>query len=308
MTISIYIILGILAGACFPIQATINAKLRAYTKTPFSASLVAFSVGATVLFIILMLFDRYFFHKIDFSYPITTFLGGATSGIIFNVANIILFTKIGATITTLVTITGQMIMGTLLDHFGLLNLAVHEVSLTRFLGITLMIIALIIYQRSNNRSSIMQIRTQSANKIWIALGLCAGIFPPLQAVFNGQLRLATDSVLTSTFLSFFIGAILLAVIVLLVEKRIKIPLRDANNRRIPIWVYTGGLFGILIVGGTIVVIHQLGAVLTSLVFIFGQLSMAVFVDHFGLFGLTKRPISTQTIASLSLMIIALFLV
>lgn len=309
MTVPIYILLGILAGACFPIQATINAKLRTYTKTPFSASLIAFSVGAIVLFIILMLVDRYFFQKIDLSYPITTFIGGATSGIIFNVANIILFTKIGATITTLVTITGQMIMGAILDHFGLLDLATNKITLIRCLGIFIMIIALIIYQRSNSsQSPLDHIRKKFSTRIWITLGVLAGIFPPLQAVFNGQLRLATNSILTSAFLSFFIGAVLLALIVLVVEKRITVPVRDKNNKPIKIWTYTGGLFGILIVGGTIIVIHHLGAVLTSLVFIFGQLAMAIFVDHFGLLGLTKRPISTSKFISLSLMIMALFLV
>lgn len=306
--LSFSILLGIIAGACFPIQAVINAKLRTFTKTPFMASFIAFSVGSIVLFLALIFFDSLFYQRIDFSYPPIIFVGGAIAGLIFNVANIVLFAKIGATITSLITIAGQMIMGTLLDHYGFLNLPINELSLTRAAGIALMIIAILLYQKTNLQSANTTISHSSKTKFWVILGVLVGIFPPLQAVFNGQLRLATDSILTSTFWSFFLGAILLAIIVLIAEKRIKIPTKDQNQQPIPLWVYSGGLFGIMIVGGTIVVIHQLGAILTSLLFIFGQLLMAVIVDHFGFLGLTKRRITLQKLIALTLMAIALFLV
>lgn len=309
MSILIYILLGILSGACFPIQATINARLRTYTKTPLTASLIAFSVGSIVLFVMLLIVDVKFYAKIDFSYPTIVFWGGAISGLIFNVTNIVLFAKIGATITTLVTIAGQMIMGAILDHFGVLDLPVKELSLLRITGIILMMAAIVLYQCANQSAMRHAMDEQKSHtQYWTILGLMIGLFPPLQAVFNGQMRLATQSILTATFLSFFIGAVLLALLVLIVEKRIKIPTRDYNHQPIQLWVYTGGLFGILIVGGTIVVIHHLGAVLTSLVFIFGQLLMAVLVDHLGWLGLVKRQVTGQKIASLILMAIALLLV
>lgn len=301
----IYILLGILAGAFFPLQATINAKLRMFTKTPLTASLIAFSVGTIVLFCLLLIFNPRFYEFIDISYPTTIFIGGAISGVIFNVVNIVLFAKIGATITTLSTITGQIMTGIVLDHFGLFNLSENHVSTLRIIGGVLMVIAMLIYQSANLKTvSSTNIKT----KLWVFLGICVGVFPPLQAVFNGQLRLATESILTATFISFFMGAIILAILVLIVEKRIRIPRRDHDNQKLPLWVYTGGIFGTLIVGGTIVVIHQLGAVLTSLVFIFGQVLMAVILDHFGLFGLVKRRISVQKILALSLMLISLYLV
>lgn len=308
-TLLFYIFLGLLAGICFPIQATINARLRTFTKTPFMASFIAFSVGSIILFLMLMIFDTRFYEKIDFSYPFTVFIGGAVSGLIFNVANIVLFAKIGATITSLVTIAGQIIMGTLLDHFGLFNLPINEITTMRIIGLLLMIMAILLYQKANLQSvSHLKNRSSVQMKLWILLGLFVGIFPPLQAVFNGQLRLATNSLLTSIFWSFFLGAILLAIFVLILERSLKVPTKDHNHQPIPLWIYSGGLFGIMIVGGTIMVIHQLGAVLTSLLFIFGQLLMAVIVDHFGILGLTKRPITAQKIIALSLMMIALFLV
>ena len=64
------------------------------------ASFIAFSVGSIILFLTLMIFDTRFYEKIDFSYPLTIFIGGAVSGLIFNVANIVLFAKI----TSLVSI------------------------------------------------------------------------------------------------------------------------------------------------------------------------------------------------------------
>lgn len=310
MTIYIYILLGLLAGACFPIQATINSKLRSYTKSALTASLIAFSVGSIVLAFCLLIIDRQFYKIIDFSFPVSTFVGGAISGLIFNVTNIILFAKIGATITTLATITGQIIMGLILDHFGILDLSIQPISALRIIGVILMIVAIFLYQRANNPLADSTNPTKQGQyiKYWLLLGVFVGIFPPLQAAFNGQLRLATESILTATFISFFIGAILLACLVLMTEKRIKIPLHDDQRQRIPLWVFSGGLFGIMIVGGIIVVIHSLGAVLTTLIFIFGQILMAITIDHFGLFGIKKRKITRQKLISIGLMSLALILV
>lgn len=305
----IYVFLGILAGAFFPIQATINAKLRTYTQSPLMASFIAFSVGSLLLLTSLIVFDANFYQNIDFSYPIQIYIGGACAGVIFNVANIVLYAKIGATTSSFVTITGQIITGVVLDHFGLFNLPVHEVSLPRIIGIVLMIIAIVIYQKGTPQS-IPVVHKKHDPKVmwWLLFGTFIGIFPPLQATFNGQLKLATQSVLASTFLSFFIGAIVLGILILIVAKYTRNPIYKLPMRTIPLWVYSGGIFGVVIVGSTIIVIHHLGSVLTSLVFILGQFMIAVLFDHFGLLGLAKRPITIQKMVALTIMGIALFIV
>ncbi|HCM89856.1 MULTISPECIES: DMT family transporter [Vagococcus] len=304
MNIFIFLILGLIAGACFPVQATINSRLGSYTKNPLTASLIAFSVGSIVLFLLVILFNFKSFFNIDTSVSPLVFLGGPIAGVIYNVANIILFSKIGAMITTMVTITGQMVTGMLIDHFGLLGMPVSAITGSRLLGIGMMLIAIFLFQKSKNQSNLEEV----ISKKWLFLGVLAGAFPPLQAAFNGQLRVATHSVLLSTFLSFFIGAIILVLLLLIIEKKITIPKIDSEGNNLPWWFYIGGLFGIIIVGGNILVIHTLGSILTTIIFILGQLVMATLIDHLGIFGLKKRSVMPMQYMSILMIVIALFLV
>lgn len=46
------IILFLIMGMLFPIQASISARLSSYSKTPLTASFIAFSLGSVILLII----------------------------------------------------------------------------------------------------------------------------------------------------------------------------------------------------------------------------------------------------------------
>lgn len=43
----------------------------------------------------------------------------------------------------------------------------------------------------------------------------------------------------------------------------------------------GGIFGVFIVTGNIILLPVLGSVLTTMVFLLGQMVMAVLIDQFG---------------------------
>lgn len=105
--------------------------------------------------------------------------------------------------------------------------------------------------------------------------------PPLQTAINGELRVATGSLLGAAFISFFVGTILLLVLLLITQRRIHIPLYDAQKNRIPVCTYMGGIFGVFIVTGNIILLPVLGSVLTTMVFLLGQMVMAVLIDQFG---------------------------
>jgi len=162
MHITLYLITGIIMGTFFPIQASMSARLSSSSKTPLTASLIAFSLGTVILLIINLIVDPIGFTVgIDFSYPLYIFIGGAIAGVGFNVANIILFSKLGASITTLVTVAGQMIVGILIDHFGWFGVPANPVSITRTLGIAIMIFAISLVQPKKKK---MYIRRQKEKR------------------------------------------------------------------------------------------------------------------------------------------------
>jgi len=309
MKITLYLMIGIIIGMFFPIQASISSRLSSYSKTPLTASFIAFSLGTVILFIINLIVDPAGISVgIDFSYPLYVFIGGAITGVGFNVANIILFSKLGASVTTIITVTGQMVVGILIDHFGWFDVPEIPINITRTIGTIIMILAISLVQPKKNRTTITEEVKKNSKITWIILGVLAGFLPPLQTALNGKLRVATGSILGATFISFFVGAIILLILLLITQRRLEFPLYDTQKNRIPIWVYIGGIFGIFILTGNIIILPVLGSVLTTMIFILGQMIMALTIDQFGMFHLQKRKIDRRRIAALVLTIIGIMFV
>ncbi|WP_217562614.1 DMT family transporter [Paenibacillus sp. GbtcB18] len=311
MQIIFYLLMGITIGMLFPIQASISARLSSYSKTPFTASFIAFSLGSVILLIINLIVDpKGISIGIDFSYPLYVFIGGAIAGIGFHVSNVILFSKLGASVTTIITVTGQMIIGILIDHFEWFGVTANPISTTRIIGTIIMILAISLVQPKKKRDLIAasENKKKDSKAAWIIMGVLAGFLPPLQTAINGKLRVATDSLLGATFISFFVGAIILLILILITRRRLEIPLYDIQKKRIPVWVYMAGIFGIFIVTGNIVLLPELGSVLTTMIFLLGQMIMAIIIDQFGLFNLQKRKIDSRRIAALVLTVIGILFV
>lgn len=55
----------------------------------------------------------------------------------------------------------------------------------------------------------------------------------------------------------------------------------------------GGIFGIFILTGNIVLLPALGSVLTTMIFILGQMIMALTIDQLGMFNLQKGKLIVE---------------
>jgi len=105
-----------------------------------------------------------------------------------------------------------------------------------------------------------------------------GILIAIMVSFNGVL-----SKLTNQYVSILIihGVGLIAVILILIFKKKKFKI----FKNIPLYLFSGGLIGVSMVFLNNLCFNLLGASLTLSLGIFGQLVLACFIDHFGLFGL-----------------------
>jgi len=73
--------------------------------------------------------------------PVYLFMAGALG--IFNVLfNNLSFTALGATLTLSLNLVGQLLASMVLDHFGLLGLALNRINSMKLLGITIMILGI----------------------------------------------------------------------------------------------------------------------------------------------------------------------
>ena len=126
----------------------------------------------------------------------------------------------------------------------------------------------------------------------------------LQAPVNSMLGRAVGT-WQAAFVSFAIGTIALAAIAALATGG----LGQVSAMRNVSWVYlTGGLLGAAYVTTILVTVRTLGAGGVVAATIAGQLAVSVVVDHFGLIGVTKQPITLGRVVGVLLLGLGTYLV
>jgi transporter family-2 protein len=72
--------------------------------------------------------------------------------------------------------------------------------------------------------------------------------------------------------------------------------------RIPLWAWSGGVFGAIFIGLGILLLPQLGAATFLAPLVTGQMLASIAFDHFGWLGLTQRPVDAPRRIGVALLI------
>ncbi len=138
----------------------------------------------------------------------------------------------------------------------------------------------------------------------VALTAVVGGFIALQAPINATLGQRVGS-FQAAFLSFAIGTALLALVAALARGGLG-QLPDA--RGLPWYYLTGGLLGAAYVTTVLVTVRALGAGAVVAATIAGQLSASVALDHFGLLGVERQPITLGRMLGVALLALGVYLI
>jgi bacterial/archaeal transporter family-2 protein len=137
------------------------------------------------------------------------------------------------------------------------------------------------------------------------LAMLAGASVVLQQVLNANLRTALNSAAWSGFVSYAIGLLCMA----LLAAALQDPVPSASTAaRIAWWQWSGGFFGAVFIALAIVVLPQLGAATFVALLVAGQMLASLAFDHFGILGLTERPIDLPKLAGIALLIAGVVLI
>lgn len=143
----VYVFVALVAGACAPTQAGINSQLRLWTDDPVFAAMISFLVGTLVLFAyVLVLRVPWPSLKTVPELPLWIWSGGIL-GAFLVVVSIVLAPKIGAGTLMALMIAGQMGVGVVLDHYGLVGYEVHPASVWRLMGVVLVVAGVVLIKR-----------------------------------------------------------------------------------------------------------------------------------------------------------------
>ena len=133
------LILAVIAtGALIPLQAGINASLRAALDSPIFATIVNFTVGG-VLLVAYALASRAPVPALAEAAraPWWTWVGGSM-GALLVLTGVLASHRLGAATFIACTILGQMAGSVVLDHFGWVGYEPHPVNGMRLLGLALL--------------------------------------------------------------------------------------------------------------------------------------------------------------------------
>ncbi|MES2003689.1 MAG: DMT family transporter [Bacteroidota bacterium] len=141
--------------------------------------------------------------------------------------------------------------------------------------------------------------------IFYLLPALAGLTITTQAGVNSQLRFAINNPWIAAFISFLVGTVFLGSVIIF--SRQPIP-SAAALKSVELYKYTGGLLGAFFVTVIIFSVPRIGSANVFALVIAGQFIVALFYDHFGLFGFPQSSISWIKLLGVVLLIAGAYLV
>lgn len=135
--------------------------------------------------------------------------------------------------------------------------------------------------------------------LMIILAVIGGCTLSIQAAINGQLG-SKVGVFRTAFLTFSIGALITALLILYFEPKQTLTLMD-----VPKWQLLGAFCGVPYIVIMVLAVQKIGSAVATVAVIFGQLAMSMLIDNFGWLGNSAIPFSYSRLGAVVCLGIAL---
>ena len=141
------LILAVIGGALLSIQAPTNAILGKASGSPIIAAFISFLIGTVALGAAVGVSSGKLFAPGLRQVPWYAWLGGFY-GAFFVAVAAFGAPRVGVGVLLTAAIAGQLAAALILDHYGLLGLARHPITLSRGLGFALVVVGAVLVRRS----------------------------------------------------------------------------------------------------------------------------------------------------------------
>ena len=296
----LWILLGILAGLVLPIQTLVNTRLRASTGTPFSSSMISFAVGTVTLLIVATAITGGDYGIAQaFDEPLWIWFGGLL-GVVALTGNILLFPHLGAVQTVVLPIAGQVIMGLIVDHFGLFESPQSSLTAVRAIGAIIVLVGVIAVVATPSAATSSE---DSATALWLwrLAGFIFGCFTASQSAINGHLGQVTGSPVSAALVSFAVGVTALVIVNIVLRWRPRIERPDGKPN--PWWMWIGGVLGALFIFGNAALVPQIGTGLTVVAGLLGSMLGSLIIDR-----VSGAPIKSRQVLGIALLLTGVVLI
>ena len=133
-----------------------------------------------------------------------------------------------------------------------------------------------------------------------------GFLTPIQTAANSRLRQSVVSPMVASLVSFTVGTMFLAIIVLCEKGSLLI--ESELIERLPWWAWLGGMCGLWGLTVNIIIFPKLGAVQTALMPMLGQIGMGIVIDSFGLLRSPVFPFTLKRAVALLILLAGIVMI
>lgn len=295
---------GIIAGLLLPVQTSINSKLRFKTGSPYLASTASMVTGMIFLIFLCLCTGKMPFISLSVFSGGKWWLGlGGLMGAMAFTINVLLLPHLGSVQTIIMPLLGQIIMSMLIDNFGWFNLPVDKFGFLRLISVIALLIGvlLVIYTKDEHDQTHQGIKLP-----WQLLGILAGFCLAIQTSSNGALGKVLGVPLRAGVWSFASGSVILVCAVGILEHDFQHYLR-AVGKGSRWWIWIGGPLGATYAFTNLYLAPILGAGVTIILTILGNIMGSLVIDNFGLLGTLKKPVTIRQLLGLAIMIAGIIL-
>jgi bacterial/archaeal transporter family-2 protein len=140
-----FLLLAFLIGVGTALQGGVNSQLRLSLGNPILAAIFSFTIGLFALLIAFAAFNHNDLPSLQTIRQISwwKFIGGLF-GAFYVLTVIFVVRDIGQGALIGLAVAGQLIAAVVIDHYGLVGFAVHQITLPRILGVVLLIIGTVL--------------------------------------------------------------------------------------------------------------------------------------------------------------------
>jgi transporter family-2 protein len=132
------------AGFSLVFQQAINANLRAEIGSPLWAGFVSYLGGTLTMLVVAMLLREPLPSVQELQRSHWLSWSGGFFGAVYIGVSILLIPRLGAAMVIALMVAGQMLGSLAFDHFGILGLPVHSLTLTRLAGAALLVTGVVL--------------------------------------------------------------------------------------------------------------------------------------------------------------------
>lgn len=300
-------LLAFIGGFGLPYQTLANTKLAPKIGTPPAAGLVAITVATVILGAFLYATEGYIIPDTSLlaALPWWVWLSGFIS-VIGIVGFIFVFPKLGAIETALWPMLGSILGSIAVDQFGLFEANVIPLDVKKAVGAAIVTAGLVLAVIGKRKTG--EQTEQTARLPWRLFAFFIGLSTAAMVAINGRCATGLESAFASSLLNYVVGTLVLLVLVG-VGTAMKSSLfrieKPAKGEWGPAWIWVGGPIAFLYILGLTWAQPVIGTGVTMMLNVVGQISASAMIDHFGVAGTPRSPITAVQAGGIGLMVVGL---